>query len=136
MEKVEQKMRKIIFFDGVCHLCNHFVDSVISKDSQHQFSFAPLQGNTAKELLSPEDQSRLESVVLWVNGKTYYKSAAVIQILSGLGGPYKLFAVGKVIPRILRDPLYDIVAKNRYAWFGERNSCRLPEPHERQYLLD
>lgn len=129
-------MRKIIFFDGVCHLCNHFVDSVISKDHKHQFSFAPLQGSTAKELLSPEDQSRLESVILWVDGKVYYKSAAVLRILSILGGPYKLFSLGNLIPRIMRDPVYDLVARNRYAWFGERDACRLPEPHERQYLLD
>lgn len=135
MEKVDAKMRKVVFFDGVCHLCNGFVDAVISRDSQHQFLFAPLQGSTAETLLSPKDREALDTVIYYEAGKTYYRSSAVLKILSGLGGVYNLSRLGWIIPGFLRDVLYKVIANNRYAWFGKRDFCRLPTANERSYLL-
>lgn len=127
--------KPIIFFDGVCHLCNGFVDFVISKDQAHQFLFAPLQGSTAEKHLSEKDRKSLESVILFSAEKTYHKSLAVILILGRLGFPFNLLLVFRIIPAFLRDFIYSYIAKNRYSWFGEKDSCRLPLPHEREYLL-
>ncbi|UXR63352.1 thiol-disulfide oxidoreductase DCC family protein [Bdellovibrio bacteriovorus] len=135
MEKVELTTRNVVFFDGVCHLCNGFVDAVISRDQKHAFLFAPLQGTTAADLLPPEDRSKLDTVIYFEAGKLHYRSAAILKILTQLGGAYKLFALAWVIPGPLRDFFYKIIAKNRYAWFGEREFCRLPTPSERSYLL-
>ncbi|KHD89632.1 MAG: thiol-disulfide oxidoreductase [Bdellovibrio sp. ArHS] len=135
MEKVDLKMRNVVFFDGVCHLCNGFVDAVISRDKTHFFLFAPLQGVTAEKLLSPADRTNLDTVIYFEKGRIYRRSAAVLRILSGLGGAYRIFALARIIPGPLRDLLYNYVAKNRYHWFGEREFCRLPTPQERSYLL-
>lgn len=136
MEKDQLQNQKIVFFDGVCHLCNGFVDQVISSDTKkRQFLFAPLQGMTAELLLKPEDRAKLDSVIYFEAGRVYTKSTAVLKILSQLGGFYKLFGIARIIPTGLRDIIYSLIAKNRYAWFGERDFCRLPQPEERAYLL-
>lgn len=135
MEKVNPKMKNVIFFDGVCHLCNGFVDTVISRDKKHLFLFAPLQGITAQELLSVQDRESLDSVIYLEAGKAYYQSSAIIKILVGLGGGYRLFSLAQIIPAPLRDFFYRWIARNRYAWFGKRDFCRLPLPEEKSYLL-
>lgn len=135
MEKAELMQRNVIFFDGVCHLCNTFVDAVITRDPQHHYLFAPLQGSTAEELLPAEDRVKLDTVIYFEAGKIYHRSAAVLKVVSGLGGVYKLLALAWIIPGPLRDLAYNYVAKNRYAWFGEREFCRLPTPEEKSYLL-
>ena len=133
--QTDLKNKKIIFFDGVCHLCNSFVDTVVSLDRSHVFQFAPFQGETAKALLNDQDRNSLETVIYFEAGVPYRKSSAVIKILTKLGGPYKLLNLGWIIPRFLRDAMYGFVAKNRYAWFGKEETCRIPTPEERSYLL-
>ncbi|HWU43532.1 MAG TPA: DCC1-like thiol-disulfide oxidoreductase family protein [Bdellovibrio sp.] len=128
-------MRNVIFFDGICHLCNGFVDAVILRDKTHFFKFAPLQGTTAEQLLPLKDRQDFETIIYYESGKLYYRSTAVLKILSGLGGIYRLSAIFWIIPASIRDFFYRIVAKNRYAWFGQRDFCRLPTPEERDYLL-
>ena len=135
MEKVSWDSKNVIFFDGVCHLCNGFVDAVISRDKKHRFLFAPLQGRTAEQLLSLEDRKNLETVIYREKNQTYYRSAAVLKILTNLGGIYQVFWLGWIIPGFIRDALYKIIAKNRYAWFGQREICRLPTAEEKDYLL-
>lgn len=129
--------KAVLFFDGVCHLCNGVVDWVIQNETKHTIVFAPLQGTTAAAKLSSEDRKNLETLILVTEkGEILKRSDAVIFILSrtsGLG-----FALGfflKLIPRFLRDAAYKFVAKNRYAWFGQRDSCRLPTPEEKGLLL-
>ncbi|WP_413294192.1 thiol-disulfide oxidoreductase DCC family protein [Bdellovibrio sp. HCB185ZH] len=135
MENVDVKMRNVVFFDGVCHLCNGFVDAVITRDPQHRFLFAPLQGSTAEALLPAQDRVNLDTVIYYESGRIYHRSAAVLKILSGLGGVYGLSRLGWIIPGFIRDSLYKLIAKNRYSWFGQRDFCRLPTPSERSYLL-
>ncbi|MEK2690519.1 thiol-disulfide oxidoreductase DCC family protein [Bdellovibrio sp. GT3] len=135
MENVDAKMRNVVFFDGVCHLCNGFVDAVISRDPNHYFLFAPLQGTTAESLLPAQDRESLDTVVYYESGRIYHRSAAVLKILSGLGGVYNVSRLGWIIPGFIRDSLYKMVAKNRYTWFGHRDFCRLPTAQERSYLL-
>lgn len=128
-------MRNVVFFDGVCHLCNGFVDAIISRDKGRVFLFAPLQGSTALDLLSAQDRDKLDTVIYFESGKLYYRSAAILKILTGLGGVYRLFALAWIIPGPVRDWAYRLIAKNRYSWFGERAFCRLPTPAEKSYLL-
>lgn len=127
--------RPIIFFDGICHLCNGFVDFVLQKDLKQHFQFAPLQGETAANLLTPQERSELTSVILLVEGKKFLRSEAVVKVLIDLGGVYRVFALGFLLPSGVRNALYNWVAKNRYAWFGQRESCRLPTPAEKDRLL-
>lgn len=135
MEKVELHKAKIVFFDGVCHLCNGFVDSMITLDTNHTFYFAPLQGETAQKLLPAQDRAQLNSVIYYESEKLFYSSTAILKILIGLGGVFRIFKLFWAVPRPLRDFIYGIVARNRYRWFGEREFCRLPKPEERSYLL-
>lgn len=130
-----QTQKPIIFFDGICHLCNAFVDEIITRDKNARFQFAPLQGETAKKLLTSEDISALDSIILLVNEQKYRKSEAVLRVLTKLGGPYKLFAVAYIFPPFFRNAVYNWVARNRYAWFGQREFCRIPTDNEKNRLL-
>jgi predicted DCC family thiol-disulfide oxidoreductase YuxK len=130
-----QTQKPLIFFDGLCHLCNRFVDEVIQRDRKSYFQFAPLQGETARNLLTPEECSQIKSILLLENNKKYTRSEAVLKVLTKLGGLYSLFVLAYVIPPVLRNALYDWVAKNRYVWFGERDFCRRPTAEEKDRLL-
>ena len=127
----------MILFDGVCGLCNWWVSFVLERDKRGRFRFAALQSEAGGALLRshglPADQ--LDTVVLIAGGRAYLKSAAVIEILGGLGFPWSLAAAGAVLPGALRDTLYDFVARNRYRWFGRTETCRLPTPAERGRFL-
>lgn len=125
--------RQIVFFDGVCNLCNAFVDFLIARNAD--FAFAPLQGEAAKRTL-PDRARNLKSVVLWSQGQSWEKSDAALLILQQLGGPWWLMRVFWVVPKFLRDLAYDVVAANRYRVFGRRETCRLPTPAERARFLD
>jgi predicted DCC family thiol-disulfide oxidoreductase YuxK len=127
--------RQIIFFDGVCNLCNAFVDFLIKRDKDQNFFFAPLQGETARRKLPEGQPASLSSVVLWNQGEILEKSDAALMILQQLGGLWWLMRVFWVVPSFLRDLVYDFVAANRYRFFGKRETCRLPTPEERARFL-
>ncbi len=133
--KDENGTRPIIFFDGVCHLCNGFVDFLITQDSSHTLRFAPLQGVTAKALLPITSIQNLDSVVLYQQGQIFRGSEAILRTLTQLGGVYRLSSVFFIVPRFVRDFIYRVVAQHRYQWFGEREFCRLPQSHEKEFLL-
>jgi len=135
MEQDIKNIQKLILFDGHCHLCNGFVDALISRDKKHRFYFAPLQGSTASKYISASQVEKLDSVILWEQSITYERSTAILKILTGLGGVYKLFAVGWLVPTFLRDGIYNFIAQHRYLWFGRREFCRFPTPEEKNYLL-
>ena len=133
----QEKPQKIIFFDGVCHLCNRFVDFVIQQDPEHQFYFAPLQGITAQKLLGNERVQKLDSVIYSEGLEIFEKSDAVSRILKQLPPPYKILgSILSAFPGSARDLIYQLVAKNRYQWFGEKDSCRIPTASERAQFLD
>lgn len=126
----------VIFFDGVCGLCNTFVDVVLRWDRRGVFRFAPLQGETAARMLRPEDTAQLDSVALQVNGQTYRKSSAVVRMLWRLGWAGGLAGTALwLVPKPIREWGYDFVAGNRYRWFGKKETCRLPTPSERERFL-
>lgn len=133
--QTEPRFENVIFFDGVCGLCNGFVDFVISVDKKNQYRFSPLQSEYAHKVLAPEMTEKLDSVVFQKDGKSYRKSQAVIKVLEGLGGVWKLAAIGKLLPESLSNVAYDLVAQNRYKLFGKKETCRLPTPEERTRFI-
>lgn len=126
----------ILFFDGVCNLCNSWVDFLIRHSTSGRIYFASLQGVTAQHVVGIERSQKLKSLIFFKDGKLFEKSDAFFEILSVLGGPWKLLKILKIVPRSLRDWVYDQVASQRYNWFGKRESCRLPSMEERALFLD
>jgi len=129
------KQTKIILFDGVCGLCNAWVDFILKKDRKGVFKFAPLQGEFAQSE-DPDASSRLDSIVYLSNGRKYYRSGAALRILRDLGGVWSLFFIFWLVPFFLRDLFYTLIARFRYQFFGKHPSCRLPRPEERDRFLD
>jgi len=129
-------MLPIVFFDGYCILCNGFVSFVFRRDKKHIFHFAPLQGKTAGKMLDKDDIDGLESIVYVDESGVYKRSDAVLRILTGMGGFYKILAIFRIVPRFLRDGVYDFIARHRYRWFGTRDACRMPSPEDRGRILD
>lgn len=131
--------KKIILFDGVCNLCNSAVRRVIQRDRRDVFLMAPLQGPTARELTRERgiDTERVDSIILIDPGVAYYiKSDAALEIARDLKGYGWLPLLTGWIPRAIRDWVYDLVARNRYGWFGKRDDCMLPTPEIRDKFLD
>ncbi len=132
-----QEQYQIILFDGVCTLCNHSVDFIIQRDHKNVFKFASLQSDFAQELLKgyPVDAQALDSVLLIKGNKLYQKSSAALHIAKQLKGGWKMMYGFMVIPKVLRDAVYQLIARNRYRWFGKKETCRLPTPEERAKFL-
>lgn len=124
----------LVFFDGVCGLCNGFVDFLVRHDGSRALRFAPLQGTTAAQF-EPLPRN-LDSVVVVDGDRVLVKSDAAIMALSRLGGMWRLCTVARIVPRGVRDATYDVIARNRYAWFGKHEACRIPTPEESAWFLD
>jgi len=124
----------IVLFDGVCNLCNGAVRFVLARDPRGRFRFASLQSDVARRLLKGDGPA--ETIVLIDAGKIYTKSTAALRIARGLRFPWPLLYALAVIPRPLRDFVYDWVARNRYRWFGKRDTCMLPTPQMRGRFLE
>ena len=126
----------VVFFDGVCGMCNHFVDFLLRHDQRQLFLFAPLQGEVAKVHLAPSDTEDLKSIVLIQNGKVFRRSAAVVRVLCAMPGLWKVAGYALwLIPAPLRDLGYKMVSRIRYYVFGKKESCRLPTAEERARFL-
>ncbi|MBW6460836.1 MAG: DUF393 domain-containing protein [Bacteroidales bacterium] len=128
---------RIVFFDGICILCNRSVDFLIKNDKKGRLKFASLQSEAADYLLS-SDHIRPEfpeTIIYYDNGRIYEKSTAVLKIFKELRQPFRAISLLLIIPRPIRDWLYDIVAKNRYRWFGKLKHCR-PAYQRQQYICD
>jgi len=127
----------ILFFDGVCGLCNRVVDFSLRHDRNGLVRFAPLQGLMAAELLTADDVADLDTVVFVDDGVLVRRSSAVVGLLRQLGGPWRFVATLLwLVPRPLRDVGYRIVAHSRYRIFGRKDTCRVPTPRERKRFLD
>lgn len=131
-------MTSIIIFDGVCHLCNSSVDFVMRRDRKRMFRYTANQMETGRKLLVEQgvDPDQVESVYLYQDGVLYDKSTAALKIARKLGFPYRLLYGFMVIPRGFRDFFYDLIARNRYKWFGKKETCRLPTPEEKALFLE
>ena len=120
----------VVFFDGVCNLCNGLVLFIIRHDREGKFRFSALQSETAGDLLRAFSvpPGEIKTIVLLEGGKFYLRSAAVLRILSQLDGGWKLTKLLYVIPAFLRDAVYNLVSKYRYKIFGKQKSCMTPTP--------
>jgi predicted DCC family thiol-disulfide oxidoreductase YuxK len=127
----------IILFDGFCNFCNRTVNIIIEHDKDAQFQFAASQSTAGINMLQKFNlyQTSSASVILIDNEKVYAKTDAVIQIATQLSGWPRLFVGLKFVPKSLRDFAYDLIAKNRYAMFGKKDSCRMPNASERNRFL-
>lgn len=127
--------QKVLLFDGVCNLCNGWVDFLLKYDSKKELKFAALQSDEAKQFVSPEFAKKLPSLV-FVNGNyTYIESDAAIWVLASLGGWWRIALAVLVLPKFLRNWVYRLIAKNRYHWFGKSEQCRIPNAEERSRFL-
>jgi predicted DCC family thiol-disulfide oxidoreductase YuxK len=127
----------ILFFDGVCGLCNRVVDFVLRNDRRGRVQFAPLQGSTAQSRLPDRDREQLDTVVLIEGDRITRRSTAVVRLLSHLGGIWTALAwLLWLIPWPLRDVGYRAVSKLRYRLFGKKETCRLPTAGERARFMD
>lgn len=131
------KVKSIVFFDGVCNLCNSSVDFMIKRDKNNQFLVGALQDETSKDILSQYDvkEDYLDSIILLEKGKIFYKSTAALKIARHLSGLWPALYPLIILPQGLRDIVYDWIGQNRYKWFGKQNTCRLPSPEEKAKFL-
>ncbi len=131
----------LILFDGVCNLCNSTVQWVIEHDKEGRFHFATLQSAAARrqleEVVGAEEIDALpDSIVLLDRDGLHTRSEAALRISRALGFPFTLLGLGVVVPRPIRDAVYDLIARNRYRWFGRRDTCMTPTPDLATRFLD
>jgi predicted DCC family thiol-disulfide oxidoreductase YuxK len=124
----------IVFYDGECGLCHRFVQFILARDHAGTFRFAPLQGPTAARLV-PGCAATLGSVVLKDETGVYQKSEASLRVLARLGGLWVLTTPLRAVPPVVRDAVYDFIAKRRYRWFGTADACALPPPSAQPRFL-
>jgi predicted DCC family thiol-disulfide oxidoreductase YuxK len=132
------KHSHIILFDGVCNLCNKSVQRVLKNDKKNQFKFAALQSNVGQELLKKYNlpTESFGSFVLLQNDKVYLKSTAALVVAKQLSGPIKLLYAFIIVPLFIRDFVYNIIAKNRYKWFGRQATCMVPTTEVKAKFLN
>jgi predicted DCC family thiol-disulfide oxidoreductase YuxK len=129
-------MSKMVFFDGVCNMCNGLVNFVLRHDHKQQYQFASLQGATAARVLPEHWRASLATIVVKDGEKIFTESDAIMHLLRDLGGFWQILSWLRFLPKGLRDWGYRLVAKNRYRWFGKKEFCRLPTASERGRLLE
>ena len=131
------EQNEIILFDGVCNFCQGSVKFIIKYDKTKKLKFASLQSEIGQELRAtyqiPEDT---DSIVFIKNYKAYLRSSAALRIATYFSFTLNWLYIFIIIPPFIRNFLYDIIAKNRYKWFGKQDACMLPTPEIRSRFLD
>lgn len=128
----------VIFFDGVCNLCNASVQFIVNRDKAEVFKFASLQSEFAQvELFDEASEKRhFQSLVLRIENQLLTKSTAALTIARKLSGGWPLLYAFIILPKFIRDPVYDVIARNRYKWFGKRNECMIPSPALKKRFIE
>jgi len=128
---------RLVLFDGICNLCNGSVRFIISRDPEAHFTFASLQSDEGQRVLRRLGLpiADLDSFVYIRDGQVYRRSAGALHVLKDLGGFWEIMYVFIIVPQPIRDLIYDIIAKNRYRWFGKRDSCMVPTPELKKRFL-
>jgi len=130
------EQKPIIFFDGVCNLCNGAINFIIDRDKKAYFKFAPLQSKISKKYIPESVIKNTDSIILWEGDQLHSKSTAALKVARHLDGAWKGLYVLIIIPKFIRDFIYDFIAKNRYKWFGKRDSCRMPTEDIKNRFLE
>ena len=128
----------VLFFDGVCNLCNGVVQWVLPRDAKGRIRFASLQSEAGRQLMLQHGlpEGDMSSFLLLSEGVLHRKSDAALHLMSELRGGWRLLAAFRIVPRPWRDWVYDFVARNRYRWFGRRDSCMIPQGDLRGRFLE
>ena len=129
----------IILFDGVCNLCNRAVQFIIKRDKNDRYRFSALQSEHAKKLTSERniDTDKIDSIILIEPGKAYYiKAAAALEIGKSFGGLWRTLALFEWVPPVISNWVYDLVARNRYRWFGRKEQCMVPTQELKAKFLE
>lgn len=130
------KDHAVILFDGVCNLCNGAVRFVINRDKKDYFRFAPIQSEVAKELTGIENIKESSTIILVEDGKIYHRSAAALRICKNLSGGWRLLYGLIILPKFIRDAVYNFIAKNRFKWFGKKDECMIPTVENKAKFLN
>ena len=132
-----QAHKRIILFDGVCNLCTGFLQFVYIRDPKGVFKFTWIQEDIGKDILCWLDKSTdiYETIIFIEKGKAFYKSDAFLKIVRLLKFPWPVLTAGYLLPRFVRDRIYDWVARNRYKWFGKKETCMIPTAELRARFL-
>ncbi len=134
-EIIESK--EIIFYDGVCNLCNGSVNYILKRDKKKLFLFTSLQSEFSKEFLEcHKELKEIDSIFLSKKNQVFTKSSAIIEIFASFSTFSKVFYIGYLIPKLIRDYLYENIAKRRYKWFGKTDNCSIPTPETKVRFLD
>jgi predicted DCC family thiol-disulfide oxidoreductase YuxK len=128
----------VILFDGVCNLCNASVQFIIKRDKKQIFRFAALQSQFGQKVVDSFNLSekKIDSVILLENNSVKIKSEAALRIAKQLGGIYSLLYVFIILPKFIRNSVYDLIARNRYSWFGKQESCMIPTPELKRLFIE
>jgi predicted DCC family thiol-disulfide oxidoreductase YuxK len=131
----------IILFDGHCNLCSGSVRFIIQRDPRAHFRFASLQSDAARRICAKHGipapaSSEPDSIVVIADGRALERSDAALAIAAQLPFPWRMLGVLRVLPRVLRDWAYRLVARNRYRWFGRTETCMVPTPELRARFID
>lgn len=128
----------VILFDGYCNLCNGAVQFTIKRDRKNIFRFASLQSDFATKALTSFDlePNQGDSFILLEDGKVYQRSTAALRVVKKLNGLWPLLYAFIIIPRFIRNGIYNFIAKNRYRWFGKQESCWVPTSELKARFLD
>ncbi|WP_374172777.1 thiol-disulfide oxidoreductase DCC family protein [Flavobacterium tructae] len=130
--------KKIVLFDGICNLCNSAVQFIIKHDKKDIFRFVALQSELGISICKHLGISfaKMDSILLFNPDSAYfYKSSAVIAIAKEFGGLWRLSEIFRIVPIFISDRIYDYVAKNRYNWYGKKESCMIPSPELKAKFL-
>ena len=135
---ISKKNSKVILFDGVCNLCNNSVKFIIKNDKNNIFKFAPLQSEYGINVQNRHNinTNEINSIILIDGEKIYTKSNAALHIAKDLNAPYFVFYIFIIIPVFIRNFIYDLIAKNRYKWFGKMESCMIPSNELKSKFFD
>jgi predicted DCC family thiol-disulfide oxidoreductase YuxK len=137
-ESLQNSGGPVVLFDGVCNLCNGAVRFLVKIDRKKFLRFSALQGRFAAQLKAHKlpDYQNAESILLYHNGDLYTHSDAVLKICDLLGGGWRMLYLLRFVPGGLRDRLYQLIARNRYRWFGKKDACMIPGPELQDRFLD
>lgn len=129
--------KPVIFFDGVCNYCNALINFVIRQDKKKIFLFATLQSEAGQKILTENKLPAIDpdTFLLLENGKLYSRSTAALRISNKLPWYWKWTQLFRIFPKFIRDGVYNLIARNRYKWFGKKEECMIPAPEIRERFL-
>jgi len=134
---IKKDQKTIILFDGICNLCNGSVQFILKRDKNEKFLFASLQSDASKNILLQYNVKKitLDSIIIIEDGQVYDKSTAVLKISRHLNWPWTMFSIALHLPLSIRDSVYDFVGRNRYKWFGKKDSCTMMIPEYKNRFI-